>query len=134
MTDFLVKGVPLPIPRPEMEEVHPVLEVGEKLNFPLPELNDLDLTYPLVGLDWVKSITIDVVLYPWTYTKGKTMELLAQLNSLQSQLNTGYLPDNYNYGGHDVWPFLMVIASVVIIGYVICNISSYVIDKLWKKK
>jgi hypothetical protein len=133
MADFFIKNTPIPVPRPIMEETI----TGGKINpldIPLPEMADIDLTYPLVGLDWVKSITIDVVLYPWTYTKGKTMELLAQLNSLQSQLNTGYLPDNYNYGGHDVWPFLIVIASVVIIGYIIYNISSYVIDKLWKKK
>jgi hypothetical protein len=39
-----------------------------------------------------------------------------------SQLNTGYLPENYNYGSHDIWPFLGVIAVVVGLGYLIVQV------------
>lgn len=43
--------------------------------------------------------------------------MVGLLTQLHSQLNTGYLPQDHNYGGHDIWPFLGMIAIVVIAGW-----------------
>lgn len=125
MTDFLVTKIPLPIPRPEMEEVHPVLEVGEKLNFPLPDINELDLSYPLVGLDWV--------LYPWTLLKGKTLNFI---NELHSQLNTGYT----EYSSPDRWTDVLIffaalgfLSGVIIVSWYVLKELGYTIRYLWNK-
>lgn len=68
MTDFFIRNTPTPMPRPMMEEtIHGAANPGIKLDIPFPEMANIDLTYPLIGLDWVT--------YPWTYLKGLTMEL-----------------------------------------------------------
>lgn len=55
-----------------MEEVHLGSDhAGINWNIPFPEMADIDLTYPLIGLDWVK--------YPWTVTTnwiGENMDFV----------------------------------------------------------
>lgn len=71
----MIKNTPIPLPRPVMEEIVPGGEnPGIKLDIPIPEMADIDLSYPLIGLDWV--------VYPWTLTKGLTMELMTRLSDL----------------------------------------------------
>lgn len=53
MTDILVRAIPLPIPRPVMEEVHLGSDKpGIDWNIPMPDMANLDLSFPLVGSNW----------------------------------------------------------------------------------
>lgn len=111
MTDFFIRNIPTPLPRPIMEEtIHGAANPGIRLDIPMPEMADIDLTYPLLGLDWVT--------YPWTYTKGLFMELLSYTNIYDFAANA-----------EDFFYFLLVtstLAAVVVLG-------SMLVGWVWKK-
>lgn len=67
MTDFLVRLIPLPLPRPVMEEV---VTGGtlQKLEIPVPEMAEVDLSFPLVGSNYWLSLQASV-LHQWTGLK-----------------------------------------------------------------
>ena len=74
MTDILPVKIPLPIPRPEMEDL-PLGSVnpGIHLDIPFPEMADIDLSFPLVGTNWMlhnwnnwKQGWLEFVFYPIT--------------------------------------------------------------------
>jgi len=60
MADLLVRHIPLPLPRPVMEETVEGAK-NVKMNWleeiPLPEMPELDLSWPKVGTEWL--------LQPW---------------------------------------------------------------------
>ncbi len=46
----------MPLPRPVMEEVIPgAVEAGIKLDIPFPEMATVDLTFPKIGLNWIRQ-------------------------------------------------------------------------------
>jgi hypothetical protein len=56
LTDFFIKNTPLPLPRPVMEELVPGSDnPGIKLDIPFPEMADIDLSFPLVGMNYIWS-------------------------------------------------------------------------------
>ena len=74
MTDFFIKNTPIPLPRPLIEEIIPGgVNPGIKLDIPFPEMADIDLSFPLVGTNWLlhpfremKQGWAEFVFYPWT--------------------------------------------------------------------
>ena len=121
MTDFFIRNVPTPTPRPIMEEmVHGGDNPGIKLDIPLPEMSDIDLTYPLLGLDWV--------LYPWTYLKGKTMDTSTKLTELLSQLNTG----NVDYVNPDRWVDVLWFVAAMVLLFSVLTVGYYVVTESWR--
>lgn len=57
MTDFFIKLIPIPLPRPEMEEIIPgAKNAGIKLDIPFPDMANIDLTFPLVGSNYWLSL------------------------------------------------------------------------------
>lgn len=121
MTDFFIKQIPLPLPRPVMEEVvEGSKEAGIKLDIPFPEAADVDLSYPLLGLDWV--------LYPWTVIRGFYMNYSDWMVN-QLQTGTGYTnPDRW----FDVLAFLIgagVISVSVISVYYLLKLIFRLIKK-----
>lgn len=54
MTDFFIKLIPIPLPRPEMEEIIPGGVLREvKLDIPFNPA-EVDLTFPVVGFNWFR--------------------------------------------------------------------------------
>lgn len=120
MTDFLIRVIPTPLPRPQMEEIIPGGKINP-LDIPFPEMAEIDLSYPLVGLDWV--------LYPWTVTKGKTMELINQL-----QTGIGY-SDNVRDLGFEVLMFLAgmgILFFAGVICYYVVKEVSLAVRRIWE--
>ena len=109
--------------------MHPVLDLPPlKFDIPFPEMAEIDLTYPLVGLDWV--------LYPWTVTKGFIMELYSQLNTLHSQLQTGlteYVPSDRWFELLGYLGIGVVAISLGVLSYYVVSELIYGIGYLWKK-
>ena len=74
MTDILLTKIPLPIPRPVMEEVHLGSDhPGIDWHIPVPDMADIDLSFPLVGTNWLlspfremKQGWAEFIFYPWT--------------------------------------------------------------------
>lgn len=115
MTDFFMRAIPLPIPRPVMEEVHPVLDLPPlKFDIPIPEMADIDLTYPLLGLDWV--------MYPWTYTKGFFMEH-SNLFEFSERLTTI---------GEWGLTYALIAACFLVIAIPVAYVVKLGIEKIWK--
>lgn len=122
MTDFLVRQIPLPLPRPMLEENIPgASNPGIKLDIPFPEAADVDLSYPLIGLDWV--------LYPWTRIKGFYMNYSDWMVS-QLQTGTGYTNSDRWF---DVLAFLIgagVISVSVISVYYLLKLLIFAVKKI----
>jgi len=74
MVDFVIKTVPLPLPRPLLEEVVPGAENANiHWNIPFPEMADVNLSFPVVGMNWLlqpwnnfRQGWYEFVFYPWT--------------------------------------------------------------------
>jgi len=126
MADFLIHAIPLPLPRPIMEEVvHGAKDAGIKFDIPIPETSDIDLSFPLVGMNWIT--------YPWTLLKEQSSVLKGKI--MLNQYNE-YLPgadrfeDLYILGIVIVGLFVLV-TSVYVIGYTLENFYKLLRRKFW---
>lgn len=114
MADILINKIPLPIPRPMMEEVHlgsanPGIDWSGKI--PFPEMSDIDLSYPLLGTNWL--------MYPFhqlnnvaTQLKDKTMNLWNEVNIYTSSEKVANL-------GNEVLAMLLGLGIIFLIGSLI---------------
>lgn len=93
MVDFLVRQIPLPIARPQIEDIVVDTRIYNR-DIPVPDI----FSYSQSWIDWIT-------------------ERVEEMKEMINQLNTGYLDNNYTYSGHDIWPFLGIIGFLVVIGY-----------------
>jgi hypothetical protein len=117
MADLLIKQIPLPLPRPVMEET--VLgsdKPGIEWNIPLPDTAGVDLSFPVVGTQWL--------LQPW----NRMMELFTNERFFRSKTG-GYELLLYNR-------FEEVIVFVFVLGGVSLTLAGvvFVLEKILPKR
>ena len=103
MADFLVKYVPLPVPRPDI----PV----DRIYNPVTDMADIWSEH-LVGTAWLS--------YPWTITKEKTMNLWNEIAELSNQFYGWVEPHvSTTYSSFSDWVFDNPLKILFLLGLLI---------------